>query len=331
MVGRRTRPTMPKHHRLTPIDGFRIGCKNGSVGLVPRPTLHLHLHLPYCVLVLAVLFPAGCTKVDPNTKNEAAPPLNPESRVEMVSIPGGWFQMGSDRGDQTDETPHRVYVSSLLMDKHEVTQAEYERVMGKNPSRWKHARNPVEQIRWVSAVQYCNARSRLEGLTPAYDEKTWQCDFQADGYRLPTEAEWEYAARAGTKTAYSFGDGPAQLKRYGWYKANSTRGPHPVGQKEPNPWGLCDLYGNVWEWCHDFYGEQYYAESPEKDPAGPETGQNRVVRGGCWNSRPDMCRSSYRNYEDPGYTDVCFGKDIHGFVGFRCVRRSVASIRSPNR
>jgi len=158
------------------------------------------------------------------------------------------------------------------------------------------------------------------GLRPAYDPKTWQCDFEADGYRLPTETEWEYAARAGTRTDRYFGNDSSRLSRHAWFKENSTRGPQPVGLKEPNPWGLHDVYGNVWEWCHDFYAEDYYRHSPERDPRGPATGQNRVVRGGCWNSRPDMCRSAYRHYEDPRYTDVCFGKDVHGFVGFRCVR-----------
>jgi formylglycine-generating enzyme required for sulfatase activity len=238
----------------------------------------------------------------------------------MVLVPGGWFQMGSDREDEIDEPSHRVYVDSLYIDRHEVTQAEYERLMGVNPSRRKGADNPVEQIRWADAVKYCNARSRLEGLQPAYDVSTWQCDFEADGYRLPTEAEWEYAARAGTQTTYCFGNDSTRLKLYAWFKENSTRGPQPVGQKEPNPWGLYDMHGNIWEWCQDFYHEDYYRQSPERAPRGPETGKTRVVRGGCWNSRPDMCRSSYRNYGDPGYTDVCFGEDVHGFVGFRCVK-----------
>ena len=270
----------------------------------------------FCTAVLAVWLPLGCSKIEPDSLSV----VTTEGGVEMVLVPGGWFQMGSDKEDEIDESPHNVYVGPFYLDKHEVTQEEYEKVIGKNPSRWKKAENPVEQIRWADAARYCNARSRSEGLEPAYDVKTWRCKFDADGYRLPTEAEWEYAARAGTKTAYCFGNSKSKLKRFGWYAENSTRGPRPVGRKEPNPWGFCDMYGNVWEWCNDFYREDYYRQSREKDPCGPETGKDRVVRGGCWNSRPNMCRSSYRNYEDPGYTDVCFGKDIHGFVGFRCAR-----------
>jgi formylglycine-generating enzyme required for sulfatase activity len=238
----------------------------------------------------------------------------------MVWIPAGWFQMGSEAEGEFDETPHNVYVSSFYIDRTELTQQEYERVMGKNPSRWKGQDNPVEQIRWRNAAQYCNTRSQLEGLQPAYDPNTWECDFGANGYRLPTEAEWEYACRAGTSTTYHFGDNSAQLASFAWFKGNCTRGPRPVAHREPNAWGLYDMYGNVWEWCHDFYGEDYYRQSPERDPKGQSQGQTRVVRGGCWNSRPNECRSAYRNYEDPGYTDTCFGKDIHGFVGFRCVR-----------
>jgi len=273
-----------------------------------------------CTTAVGVAALSACRKVDRDLPGGEPSPVKTKSGVEMVRVPGGWFTMGSDREDAIDEPAHRVYVSSFLIDKYEVTQEEYERVMGVNPSRHKGAANPVEQIRWADAVKYCNARSRAEGLRPAYDPKTWRCDFEADGYRLPTEAEWEYAARAGTRTARYFGNGGSRLKLHAWFKENSTRGPQPVGLKEPNPWGLHDVYGNVWEWCHDFYAEDYYRHSPERDPRGPETGQNRVVRGGCWNSRPDMCRSAYRHYEDPGYTDVCFGKDVHGFVGFRCVR-----------
>jgi formylglycine-generating enzyme len=206
------------------------------------------------------------------------------------------------------------------MDRCDVTQAEYERLMGKNPSLQKDHRCPVDHVRWADAAAYCNARSREEGLRPAYDAQTGQCDFGADGYRLPTEAEWEYAARAGTKTAYFFGNDAAELPRYAWFKENSTRGSHPVGQKLPNAWGLYDTSGNVWKWCNDFYGEEYYREGPDRDPRGPATGENRVVRGGGWNSRPDHCRSAYRNYEMPAFSDVCFAKDVHGAIGFRCVR-----------
>ena len=271
-------------------------------------------------LVLAVLLSAGCKRIDPKPEDGGLPVVKAEEGVEMILIPGGSFEMGSVREYEPDETPHEVYVDPFYLDKYEVTQEEYERVVGSNPSRRKGRDNPVDQIRWTDAATYSNARSRLEGLQPAYDPKTWRCDFGANGYRLPTESEWERAARAGTKTTYSFGNDPSQLGLHAWFKRNSTRGPHAVAEKEPNPWGLCDMYGNVWEWCNDFYHEDYYRQSPARNPRGPMAGENRVVRGGCWNSKPDMCRSSYRNYEDPGYTDACFGKDIHGFVGFRCAR-----------
>lgn len=275
-----------------------------------------------CALLLAGLFPGGCKRVDRGPEGAALPVVKADAGVEMVLIPGGLFEMGSVREYETDETPHEVVVDPFYLDKCEVTQEEYERVTGKNPSRKKIPNHPVDQIRWADAAAYCNARSRLEGLQPAYDPQTWACDFEADGYRLPTEAEWECAARAGTKTAYCFGEDPSELEAHAWYKRNSTGAPHPVAEKEPNPWGLYDMYGNVWEWCNDFYQEDYYGQSPAENPRGPATAENRVVRGGCWDSKPDMCRSAYRNYEDPGYTDACFGKDIHGFVGFRCARKA---------
>ena len=270
-----------------------------------------------CVLALVACMLAGCRR----QQGKAPPVVRTSSGVEMVLVPGGRFVMGSHRTDETDETAHRVYVSCFYVDRREVTQEQYEKLMGKNPSRWKGKDHPVEQIRWADAARYCNARSRAEGLEPAYDPKTWKCSFDADGYRLPTEAEWEYAARAGTQMAYFFGTGPSQLARHAWFKDNADRGPRAVGRKRPNAWGLHDVYGNVWEWCNDYYAEGYYRESPERDPTGPAAGKTRVVRGGCWNSRPNQCRSAYRYNEDPGYTDVCFARDVHGFVGFRCVKR----------
>jgi sulfatase modifying factor 1 len=239
-----------------------------------------------------------------------------KSGIEMAKISAGSFIMGNEKGD-VDEKPHKVTLDSFYMDKYPVTQEEYEKVMKANPSRWKVAKNPVEQMRWSDAVKYCNARSILEGLKPCYDVKTWECNFSANGYRLPTEAEWEYACKAGTKTLYYFGDDQAKLKNYAWFKENSSGRPRPVGQKLPNSWGLYDVSGNVWEWCNDFYKVDYYKESPEKNPKGPKTGKTKVLRGGCWNSPANECRSAYRYNENPGYADVCFGYDIYGF---RCVK-----------
>ncbi|MBN2136582.1 MAG: formylglycine-generating enzyme family protein [Sedimentisphaerales bacterium] len=264
---------------------------------------------------------SGCKRkapVDaPESPSSAAEESNAESGREMVLLAGGRFTMGDAK--EVDAAPHEVAVSSFYMDKRLVTQAEYERVMGKNPSRWKAPGNPVEQVRWSDAVRYCNARSRLEGFEPCYDLQSWECNFDANGYRLPTEAEWEYACRSGTKTAYSFGNSPSQLKDYAWFEDNSGSKPHPAGQKRPNPWGLYDMHGNVWEWCNDFYGVDYYQQSPEENPKGPKAGESKVVRGGAWKFSADSCRSGYRYNEDPGYVDACFGYDIYGF---RCVRNT---------
>lgn len=164
--------------------------------------------------------------------------------LEMVRINGGKFIMGDKA--EADAPLHEVTVSSFMMDKYLITQEAFQKLMGSNPSRWKGGKNPAEQVRWSDAVTFCNKRSEIEGLQPCYDLKTWQCNFSANGYRLPTEAEWEYACRAGTKTDYFFGDSPAKIGEYGWYEKNSRGRPHPVGQKKANPWGLYDICGNVW-------------------------------------------------------------------------------------
>jgi formylglycine-generating enzyme required for sulfatase activity len=271
--------------------------------------------LAVCVIGLII----GCG-VRPKSEVATATVVKTGSGVEMVSIPGGWFEMGSAEEDESDQRLHRVYVSPFLIDRFPVAQEEYEKRMGKNPSIWKGPRNPVDHIRWREAAAFCNVRSQKEGLSLAYDPQTWECNFESNGYRLPTEAEFEYALRAGSSTDYFFGSSVADLKQYAWFKGNSTGGSHPVGAKLPNAWGLHDMVGNVWHWCNDFYQEDYYQQSPDRDPRGPTRGENRVVRGGCWNSRPNDCRSAYRNYEIPAFTDICFGKDIHGQIGFRCAR-----------
>jgi len=248
------------------------------------------------------------------------------SGVPMVSLPGGEFVMGSDHGDPDEAPAHRVKVSPFLMDKFEVTHDLFTKAQLPNPSHWQeNPKLPVERVRWRDAKRYCNERSLLEGLKPCYNEKTvdWDCDDSANGYRLPTEAEWEYACRAGTDTPYDFGAAD-KLRQYGWFADNSGQKTHPVGQKKPNAFGLYDLYGNVSEWCEDVYSPDYYRQSPAMDPHGPPNpGKDvkRVIRGGSWKSSADQCRASIRQGERTGDTDACFSTD---YCGFRCVRRATA-------
>jgi len=276
-------------------------------------------------LALMALLLAGCERQSPDPTGAAAKPqeLNavvptaaPAEKSDLVEIKGGRFLMGDK--EQVDAPQHEVIVSSFYIDKYLVTQEMFQKVMGDNPSRWKGDKNPVEQVRWSDAVKFCNQRSQLEKLQPCYDLKTWKCNFEANGYRLPTEAEWEFACRAGSMAPFFFGDNPAKLNEYAWFEKNSGGRPQPVGQKQPNAWGLYDICGNVWEWCNDFYKVDYYKESPQTDPHGPDEGQTKVVRGGAWRFKPESCRSGYRYNENPGYADVCFGYDIYGF---RCVRK----------
>src|SRR6185437_14540089 len=253
------------------------------------------------VLSIAVALPAGCKQPDgqaATASSSAAPTASlSSSGIAMVSLPGGTFTMGTSEGNPDEGPPHNVTVSAFLIDQFEVTHEMFTKVQLPDPSHWQeNPKTPVERVRWRDAKAYCNERSRLEGLKPCYNEKTveWDCDYSANGYRLPTEAEWEYAARAGSETPYDFGSSD-KLRQYAWYADNAEQKTHPVGQKKPNEWGLCDMYGNVSEWCEDVYSPTYYKQSPEKDPTGPPDpgGKDvkRVMRGGNWNVGADACRA----------------------------------------
>ena len=254
---------------------------------------------------------------------ETAVPLDTtaESEVRQVEdgfvwIEGGTFLMGSPETENwriEDETQHEVTVSGFWMNPFEVTQAEYERLMGSNPSSFKGGNLPVESVSWLDAVRFCNALSAEAGLTPAYavegETVTW--DRGADGYRLPTEAEWEYACRAGTTTPFNtiHATGPEEANYYGHYPYeieenyfdDSVLETRPgryrqttveVNSFEPNPWGLFNMHGNVNEWCWDLYGAYDLANTA--DPTGAETGTRRVYRGGGWNDFGKNLRSAYR-------------------------------------
>ena len=208
-------------------------------------------------------------------------------KLEMVLVPTGEFLMGTP-GNSGDEQQHRVRISNpFYLGKYLVTQEQWEAVMGSNPSHFKGPQNPVEDVSWDDCQQFLD---KLNAKPRSGRGK----------FQLPTEAQWEYACRAGSKTRYCFGDEESGLGEYAWYNANSGNKTHPVGEKKPNAWGLYDMHGNVWEWCQDWYDGGYYAKSPMDDPAGPATGSDRVIRGGSWDGGARFCRSAYRYFDESG-------------------------------
>jgi formylglycine-generating enzyme required for sulfatase activity len=216
----------------------------------------------------------------------------------MVLVPAGTFTMGSN-GGESDETPHRVTISkAFYIGKYEVTQKEWRDVMGSNPSYFKGDNLPVENVSWLDAVEYCNKRSVKEGLSPAYtisgSDVTWNRG--ANGYRLPTEAEWEYAAKGGGSDAYEY-VGSNDAGNVAWYKDNSGWSTHPVGTKAANSLGIHDMSGNVDEWCWDRYSS--YGSAAVTDPMGAASGSNRVRRGGSWFDDTRYVRSAYRDVDSP--------------------------------
>ncbi|MBW2675030.1 MAG: SUMF1/EgtB/PvdO family nonheme iron enzyme [Deltaproteobacteria bacterium] len=229
-------------------------------------------------------------------------------RIEMVQVPAGSFLMG----DEEARPIHRVTITNAYyISKVPVTQALYQAIMNENPSSFKGDHNPVESISWFDAARFCNTLSKAMNISPAYKINGEQVEWLqgASGFRLPTEAEWEYAARGGNTARFACGDLESSLETMGWYNQNSGGKTHPVGEKEPNAWGLFDIHGNVWEWTWDWYGN--YPSGSANDPVGDSDGSFRVMRGGGWNVDARNCRSAFRSIGTP---------DRRNNLGFRLSR-----------
>ncbi len=256
--------------------------------------------------------------------------------IEMIQIPGGTFIMGDTHGNYySNELPtHSVTLNSFSIGKYELTQGEFASVMGFNPATGHGVGNdhPVYNVSWYSAIKYCNLRSMADGLAPVYsiygstdpadwgpvpesDHAAWNaavCNWNSEGYRLPTEAEWEYAARGAAIGPDYLYSGSDQINDVAWYHLNDTSGGYPsgtkpVGQKAPNSIGTHDMSGNVIEWCWDWYSPSYYSSSPSSNPTGPASGSSRVARNSGWNGFAGGCRVSYRYGSAPHYSSFSNG------------------------
>jgi len=250
-------------------------------------------------------------------------------KLEMVLIPAGEFMMGSPDSEKialpSERPQHRVHITKpFYLGKYLVTQEQWEAVMGYNPSRFKGPKNPVEMVSWEDCQQFLEKIDAKIGV-------------QGEKFLLPSEAQWEYASRAGSTTRFYFGNKESALGEYAWYDGNSDEKTHPVGEKKPNGWGLYDIYGNVWEWCQDWYDSGYYANSPTDDPSGPTAGKFRVNRGGSYYLDDGYCSSTYRYDFSPGIRRVWPAADHSpsqtAGLGFRVARvsaESAAATHSPS-
>ena len=277
----------------------------------------------FAAVVAGLAMANGVCRSD-DTKGERKPGtvITNSIGMELAYIPAGKFLMGSPDTDdlaKDDEKPrHAVRITKpFRLGVYEVTQGQWEAVMETTPWKGKPLakegnRYAVTWVRWIDADDFCQTltdKERREGWLRA-----------GESYRLPTEAEWEYACRAGSTTRFHFGDDKGSLKKYGWYRANAKRVgeeyAHEVGHKQANAWGLYDMHGNTFEWCADWYGKDYYGRSLEADPQGPPTGGQRVLRGGCWSGAHSYSRSATRFWSPQG--------GMSSFIGFR-VARGIAS------
>ena len=284
---------------------------------------------PFLAILVSMML-VGCGKEtsvaptpteEPSKEVSVAPTITenpitiPGLNFEMMPIPAGTFVMGSpddekDRDVTGNEGPQTTVTITkpFWLGKTEVTQSQWKVVMGNNPSSFKGDDLPVEMVSWNDATAFCKKLNEMkrDTLPAGYH------------YTLPTEAQWEYACRAGTVTPFYFGDDPdyVGLERYAWYAGKSSSKTHPVGEKLPNGWGLHDMHGNVWEWCLNRISDSYPGGNVS-DPQGPQGGSSRVFRGGCYYSDGGLCRSAYRY----GFLPV----DTSSSLGFRVALSSVPS------
>jgi formylglycine-generating enzyme required for sulfatase activity len=250
------------------------------------------------LLVVLAGLPAVASFSAPAPKKAETIDLGDGVRMEFVLIPSGSFLMGSEenRGDGDESPVHRVTLTQpFYLGLYEVTQEQWEKIMGGNPSKFKGAKLPVDSVSWHDCQRFLVRLSEKTGRK----------------FVLPTEAQWEYACGAGATTPWNFGDQETLVKERAWMGESSGGTTHPVGMKSPNAWGLHDMHGNVWEWCADWYAKHAYAGGEVKDPRGPATGESRVLRGGGWGEDADHVRSACRN---------CNGPDgANQGTGLRCV------------
>ncbi len=215
---------------------------------------------------------------------EKEKPSENDIDIEMILVEGGNFEMGSNTGDNSEEPVHTVKIDNFYMGKYLITQKLWETIMGNNPSLFKGEYLPVELVNWYDVQEFITKLNQKTGKR----------------YRLPTEAEWEFAARGGIQNLDYKYSGSNNVNDVAWYRGNcEEEGTLPVGEKTANRLGLYDMSGNVWEWCNDWYSENYYENSSQNNPEGPNTGTLRVIRGGGWPSAAVVCRVSDRFYCNP--------------------------------
>ncbi|MEJ2552679.1 MAG: formylglycine-generating enzyme family protein [Gammaproteobacteria bacterium] len=264
--------------------------------MTQQRTSGLHIVIPVAVVIAVAVI----LVMVPDLRRENTSASNPGEitnsiGMKLMAIPGGSFLMGGDpKDDIADELPpHTVKVAPFYLGKYEVTQAQWQAVMGENPSTYKHPLRPVDQVTWLEVQAFIDKLNRMEGTSL---------------YRLPSEAEWEYAARAGTTTKWFFGDDKQSLGRYAWFGQHGDDiGTRPVGHGEPNPWGLYDMYGNVWEWVADCWHDNYQNAPQDGSVWSGGDCSRRIVRGGAWNSPALYARSAVRGSSPPQMNDPSNG------------------------